>query len=89
MKATITKRQAQILYLLREYGSAIFIGGTRRFDWFQHPTGGVVIRCYQGPEYFLKHRGLISPRASNAPGHWYALSEAGAALAARIRKLRS
>lgn len=65
-----------------DIGLAAFTGEESRkcgFGVFPAKGGGIIIRAYQGPEYFLKLRGLIEPIERNVPGHWYRLTETGRA----------
>ncbi len=89
----LTPTQRAVLHLLQQHGSAAFQGqqGRQQGDralrsW--EGRYGLVIEAYQGPEYFLKNRGLIERFESNAPGHWYRLTEDGARRASSIQSTR-
>lgn len=89
----LTRRQRQILFLMREADGPVMItGGTRRFYWGRptgdHP-GALVIKAYQDPDLWLRHRGLIEAVPMNAPGTWYRLTEDGQRRAATIGKMPS
>jgi hypothetical protein len=81
----LSKRQRQILALMKVHGSAAFFGDTRDFmHWVSNH--GLIIKAYQSPEYFLKNRGLIERVESNSPGRWYRMTPDGARRAATIRE---
>jgi hypothetical protein len=87
-KKPLTKRQRQILALIRDIGPAQFYGGTRRFIWGALKDGGVYIKAYMEPEIFLERRGFIAVAPSNRPGRWYALTEAGRVRAAKLKPVK-
>jgi len=74
MKERLTPVQRRVLTLMREHGTAQFIGGTREF-WHEATPQGLFIHAYQMPEYFLRERGLIEP--TGLPP-WYRLTDKGA-----------
>ena len=87
----LTRRQRQILYLMREADGPVMItGGTRGFYWGRpkedHPAT-LVIHAYQDPDLWLRRRGLIEVVPQNAPGTFYRLTEQGAARAAAIAEM--
>lgn len=84
MSSSLTKRQRQILILMRQHGPAKFAGGTRGFYWRVLPYG-VAIQAYMDPELFLKNRGLLTITPVNAPGTWYRLTEEGERRATRLK----
>ena len=89
MSTNLTPRQKQILQLmldLDDLDAARFFGGTRGFSVSTLRGGGLVIRCYQIPEFWLASRGLIAEVQTNEPGRWYRLTDQGRAAAERIRK---
>ncbi len=75
-RSNLSKRQRQILALMRDHGPAQFFGLTRQFYW-RVSEDGLLIKAYQSPEYFLRCRGLIARVQSNRPGIWYALTGDG------------
>jgi len=79
----LSKRQRQILALMKEHGSAMFPGNTRSFGHYVSERG-LIIWAYQSPEWFLKNRGLIEKVEANAPGIWYRLTPEGQRVAASI-----
>lgn len=80
----LSKRQRQILRLMFEHGTTAFQSRTRRFHWFIHDTG-LVINCYQYPEYFLVRRNLIARVESNSSSLRYRLTAEGLFIAGRLR----
>ena len=87
---SLTLRQRQILLLMLQHGTTIFAGGTRGFSWVglaSDAPGGLLIRAYQTPEYFLAGRGLIERVPMNAAGTWYRLTGDGNRIAARLLAL--
>ena len=85
----MTPRQKQILQLmldLDDLDAAIFLGGTRGFSVATLRGGGILIKAYQTPEFWLANRGLIAEVQANTPGRWYRLTDEGRAAAGRIRK---
>jgi DNA-binding MarR family transcriptional regulator len=88
-KKPLTPTQRRILKLLAEHGSAAIMGqrgrvGMAREMRVYNSNYGVVIEAYQGPDYFLKNRGLIERSPSNAPGCWYRLTDDGRRRAAAL-----
>jgi len=86
---TLTKMQRQILKALADdtTGVAAFTGEKARkmgFGIFQAKHGGIIIRAYGTPSFFLESRGLIQRRERNVPGYWYSLTEAGRQAVARM-----
>ena len=84
MRDVLSKRQRQILLLMRQHGNALFAGLTRKFSWSM-TEHGLCIRCYQYPQHFLKARGLIEVVSTNHPGTWYRLTDDGRRRAARLQ----
>lgn len=85
MSERLSRRQRQILLLMREHGAAMFFGLTREFFWHVS-THGLIIKAYQQPEYFLARRKLIEKiEGSNKPGTWYKLTMLGNVVAARLQ----
>lgn len=85
----LTRRQRQILWLMRTFdGPTYFSGGTRKFYWHEldhgHP-GALIVQAYQDPEMWLEHRGLIVQTPMNVPGRWYRLTEQGSAIAGKLK----
>lgn len=84
----LSPMQRRILSAMQadELGFAAFTGEQSRkhgFGVFGAKHGGIVIRAYQHPEYFLKSRGLIEQHERNVPGYWYRVTDAGRAALAR------
>lgn len=78
----ITPMQRRILKAMDadDLGFAAFTGERARkagFGVFDAKHGGIVIRAYQNPEFFLKGRGLIERVERNVPGYWYRITEDG------------
>lgn len=79
--------QRRILSVMLTSGFAAFTGERARkdgFGVFDAKHGGVVIRAYQSPQYFLKQRGLIvvverfiGESQLKVPGTWYAITDKG------------
>jgi hypothetical protein len=71
-----------------ELGFAAFTGeDSRRLGFGVIPAkhGGIVIRCYGLPAYFLHHhRKLIEPTERNVPGVWYRMTDTGRAALAKV-----
>lgn len=86
---TLSLMQRRILTAMQndELGFAAFTGEHSRkrgFGVFDAKHGGIIIRAYQSPEFFLKNRGFIERHERNVPGQWFRLTDAGrAALAKR------
>lgn len=79
MAKGLTKMQRKILTAMRD-GPAAFTGEKARkhgFGIFEGKHGGVIIRAYGTPEWFLKSRGLIEQSPRNVPGSWFRLTEQG------------
>jgi hypothetical protein len=81
MTDRLTPMQSKILAAMRadETGFAAFTGEAARkfgFAILQAKHGGIIIRAYGTPEYFLKARGLIERVERNVPGNWYKLTAA-------------
>lgn len=85
---SLSRRQRQILALMRDHGRANFLGFTREFYWRVSTQGGVVIWAYQRPEYFLAARRLIEkiPDPTKESRLWYRLTPAGAKAAVNLPK---
>lgn len=84
MAERLSPMQRRILSAMQddEIGFAAFTGEQSRklgFGVFAAKHGGIVIRAYQHPEFFLKSRGLIEQRERNVPGYWYRVTDAGRA----------
>ncbi len=80
----LSGRQRQIMFLMREHGTAVFGRGIRGFR-FGIAEDGLVIHAYQNPEFFLKVRGLIEyVEDSNRGFHCYRLTPVGAARAEKL-----
>lgn len=80
MPERLSPMQRRILTAMSEddLGFAAFTGERARkdgFGVFAAKHGGIVIRAYQHPEFFLKSRGLIEVTERNVPGYWYRLTE--------------
>lgn len=85
-----SRRQRQILFLMKQHGRANFRGGTRSFGYQPHTEGGILIWAYQSPEWFLEQRKMIEKTPpGNTPGTWYRLTETGATEAATIKEMPS
>jgi hypothetical protein len=83
----LTKMQRRILAAMDANSFATFTGTEARkrgFAVFDSRYGGVVIRAYGNPAYFLEHRGLIDSQKRSAPGRWYRITRAGVALIRNI-----
>lgn len=81
MTERLSPMQLRILRAMIERGYAAFTGdGARKqgFGVFTAKHGGIVIRAYQSPQYFLSHRGLIRQvEREGIPGVWYEITPAG------------
>lgn len=82
--ATLTPMQIKILRAIAEndLGYAAFNGANSRrlgFGVWQHREGGIVIRAYGIPEWFLHSRKLIEPVDRNILGAWFRLTDTGRA----------
>lgn len=78
-KGPLTPRQKQILQLMSDLDpmdSAIFVPGTRGFEARWTVDGDRLFRCYQDPEIWLRHRGLIALVPTNR-GTQYRITDAG------------
>ena len=80
----LTPMQQRVLSAMADAdpGYAAFTGERARkdgFGVFAAKHGGIVIRAYSHPEFFLKARGLIEKQERNIPGYWYRLTAAGRA----------
>jgi hypothetical protein len=77
----LTKMQRKILDAMHDAGGiAAFTGEKARvngFGVFKAKAGGVIIRAYGNPAYFLKARGLIFPLEREAPGQWFVITDVG------------
>ena len=85
---TATQRRVLTAMAGDELGLAAFTGeGSRRlgFAVLEAKAGGIIIRAYSAPEYFLKTRGLIDAAPRKCPGHWYRLTHAGRRAALKLR----
>lgn len=72
--------QKRILIAMAETDFAAFTGEKSRvlgFGIFEGKYGGIIIRAYQSPYFFLKNRGLIEPCPRNVLGYWYRITDAG------------
>jgi len=88
MAMSLSKRQKQILRLMRDHDCpTIFSGGSRSFGWrlVEGDNPLLVIRAYMSPEYFLARRGLIQPHANNARFQ-YVLTKRGRGVTAWLPK---
>lgn len=83
----LTPTQKQVLTLMRKHGLTAFMSakGVRNGLQSQMGRDGFLIAAYQGPDHFLRARGLIERVERNVPGYWYRLTEDGARRAATIR----
>lgn len=86
----LTPTQGRILRAMRDdpLGFAAFVSTHCRklgFGICKARGGGIVVRAYGGPEFFLEHtRKLIEPVIREGiGGYWYRLTEAGRAAVAR------
>lgn len=87
MKQKLSPMQKRIIEIMKEKGPAAFTGEHARkhgFGVFEAKHGGVVIRAYQSPQWFLKQRGLIEvverfigESKLKVPGTWYKLTDKG------------
>lgn len=78
----LTKMQRDVLTAMASGELAAFHGEQSRvlgFGVYPARSGGIVIRAYQTPQWFLKGRGLIRERSRNVPGVWYEITDAGRA----------
>lgn len=87
----LTRVQCRILSAMGtdELGFAAFTGENARrlgFGIIPAKHGGIIIRAYQSPEYFLRQRGLLERVERNVPGYWYRMTEAGRAAFERLGK---
>lgn len=76
----LSPMQWQILATMEARGPAAFTGERSRVDGFgvfDAKHGGVVIRAYQSPQWFLKQRGLIALLERAFPGTWYEITDKG------------
>ncbi len=67
---------------------AAFTGDKARkigFEVMPAKAGGIIIRAYASPEYFLVNRGLLERVDRGTPGTWYRLTEKGKAHAPKPR----
>jgi hypothetical protein len=82
----LSKRQRQVLALMRDRGPVRFAGRTRGFVWYYGMGGIIIVRAYQRPEYFLKARGLIEeyPITPRGVAPRYRLTDIGRERAKRI-----
>ena len=84
----LTPRQKQILQLMAELDSmqgAVFRPGTRGFEARWTHQDDRLFRCYQDPELFLEHRGLIATHDTNR-GPLFRITEAGRRRVAAMRE---
>lgn len=85
MREKLTPTQGRILRAMRDdpLGFAGFYSaGSRKLGFIASPamSGGIVIRCYGDPAYFMVARGLIElVKREGIGGYWYRLTEAGRA----------
>lgn len=80
MKEKLSPMQRRIIEVMKEKGFAAFTGELARkhgFGVFAAKHGGVVIRAYQSPQWFLKQRKLIEVVERDVPGTWYKLTDKG------------
>lgn len=85
-KKPLTPTQRKILFLMKLHGRVVFYQGQRRFWWRKHAEASLAIAAYQGPEFFLKGRGLIE-RINKEGFPVYALTPAGQERANRIKEM--
>lgn len=86
---TMTPIQKRILWLMRtleEEFVAPTTTGARKlgFGHWQAAEGGLVVRVYGEPEYFMRSRGWLKHVERNAQGRWYQITDEGRAVAATI-----
>lgn len=91
MTDDLSPMQVRILSAMRddETGLAAFTGKKSRklgFGISQALYGGIVIRAYQHPQWFLKNRRLIEKQDRDVQGTWYRLTDAGRAALQRLGK---
>lgn len=82
MTEKLTRMQRDILSAMKidGVGLAAFTGEKSRrygFGIMAAKHGGIIVRAYGTPEFFLKSRGLIELHERNVPGYWYRLTDAG------------
>lgn len=80
MKEPLSSMQRRILEAMARGGLAAFTGEKARklgFAVLDAKHGGIIIRAYQNPEFFLARRGLIQKYQRDVPGYWYAITDAG------------
>jgi hypothetical protein len=58
---------------------------TEGFGCWIVDEGGLAIRAYSHPLYFMRSRGLIEPIGRNARGIWYRLTDAGREAQATVK----
>jgi hypothetical protein len=78
----LTPMQRIILDAMAEKGPAAFNGkGSRTLGFGLIPAehGGIIVRAYGLPEWFLKARGLIERQDRNVPGIWFRITDKGRA----------
>lgn len=79
-KEKLSPMQKRIISEMRRCSPAAFTGERARvagFGVFDAKHGGIIIRAYQHPEYFLKHRGFIERVVRDVPGYWFVLTAKG------------
>lgn len=91
MNEPLTKMQRDIILALDKDadGFAAFTGRQSRvlgFGTWQHQQGGIIIRAYQTPQFFLKGRKILEQFERNIPGYWYRLTPLGKKLAKKLRE---
>jgi hypothetical protein len=78
----LTTMQSDILVAMKRGDLAAFTGNLARkygFGICRAKDGGVVIRAYSNPQWFLVQRGLIEPKERDVPGQWYQITPKGRA----------
>lgn len=86
----MTPIQKRILWLLREHGedTVACTGKGSRLNGFgawTHKHGGLVIRAYSDPLYWMEAKGWLFRVTRNTPGHWYRLTNEGCIVADGIK----
>jgi len=92
MNKRLTDMQRRILTAMAhdETGLAAFIGEKSRklgFGVIPAKHGGIIVRAYGNPAYFLNAHRLIEQQKRNVPGTWFRLTEAGRSAVRRELRL--
>lgn len=82
MREPLTKMQRNVLAAMVREGPAAFTGEEARklgFGVFGAKHGGIIIRAYSYPAFFLERRGMIEQQERNVPGVWFRVTAKGRA----------